>query len=174
VPMSGARQETDRMNMGLIIAGRDAVAVDTTCALITGWDPESIGYLNHFRAHGIGSATVPEILVAGKKVADIRKFFTIKIPSLGGTPVEQKDAPALDILDFSVDGGVLSISTQCSEDTAKMEVYIDKQFYASVSGKDKMGRIEIDTAGIKGDYTVTVVAYDRFLYYSEASFEAEF
>ena len=49
VPMSHERKETDKMNMGVIMGGTDAVAVDTICSLVTGWDPESIGYLNLLR-----------------------------------------------------------------------------------------------------------------------------
>jgi len=173
VPMSGERKETDKMNMGLVLAGHDAVAVDTVCALVTGWDPESIGYLNHFRAHGVGSGTVPAIHVAGKNVADIRKYFTIKIPALGGTPVAQKDPPALAITDCSVNGGVLGIAMDCGDDTAKVEAYIDGKLYASVSG-DEMERMEINAAEIKGSYTVQVVAFDRFLYYTAEEFEVEF
>ena len=174
VPMSGERQETDKMNMGLVIAGRDAVAVDTVCALTTGWDPESIGYLNHFRAHGVGNATISDILVTGKNVADIRKYFTIKIPSLGGTPVAPKDPPALEIAECGVDKGVLRITADCSDDTAKMEVYIGGKFYASVSGEEEMRHIAVHAGEIKGEYAVKVVAYDRFLNYTAKELEVEF
>ena len=174
VPASGGRRETDQMNMGLILAGRDAVAVDTICALVTGWDPESIGYLNHFRAHGVGNTTVPQILVAGKNVADIRKYFTIKIPALGGKPVEQKGPPVLEIVNYGVDNGILRIETQCSGDAAKIEVTIGGKFYKLLSGKDEMESIEINTAGTEGSHTVRVAVYDRFLHYAAEEFEIEF
>ena len=174
VPMSGERKETDKMNMGLIIAGRDAVAVDTACALITGWDPESIGYLNHFRTNGVGRATIPEILVAGENVADIRKNFTIKVPALGGKPVEPKTPPALEVTECSAANGVLSIAAAYGEDAVKAEVYIDGKFYALRAGKDKMERMEIDAAEIEGRRMVRVVAYDRFLNYAAKEMEVEF
>ena len=174
VPMSGEKKETDKMNMGLIIAGRDAVAVDTACALITGWDPESIGYLNHFRAAGVGAGTVPGILIAGKPVVDIRKNFTLNVPVLGGTPVEQKDPPALEITSCGVDDGMLRIAAQCSGDTVKTEVYIDGKFYSLQTEKDKMELTEINAAGIKGRYTVRVMAYDRFLNHAMKEMEVEF
>ena len=130
-----------------------------------------IGYLGHFRAHGVGNGIVPKILVAGKSVADIRKYFTIKIPALGGTPVEMKEPPALEILKCILDDDVLRIITSCSEDTAKLEIYIDGKFYASVAGK---AEIAADVADIEGIYVVRVVAYDKFMYYSAQEFEVAF
>ena len=87
VPMSHERKETDKMNMGVIMGGSDAVAVDTICSLVTGWDPESVGYLNLLREH-TEAGELENIRVKGAYVDELRKKFTIRKPELGGIQLE--------------------------------------------------------------------------------------
>lgn len=42
----------DQMNIRLILAGRDAVAVDTIEALLMNWDPLSVGHLCYLNQSG--------------------------------------------------------------------------------------------------------------------------
>ena len=82
VPMSHERKETDKMNMGVIMGGTDAVAVDTICSLVTGWDPESIGYLNLLREN-TEAGKLEAIRVKGAYVDELRKKFTIRKTGVG-------------------------------------------------------------------------------------------
>lgn len=174
VPMSGERTETDKMNMGLIISGKDAISVDTVCALITGWDPESIGYLNHFRENNIGNGEVSNILVKGSKIHEIRKYFTLKLPNLGGSPIEDKGAPNFNIENHELVDGKLAASIKAENEIEKIEVYIDNCFYTSISKDEGLDNIIIDYNELKGTHNVTLYAYDKFYYSSEQSFECEF
>ena len=81
------RKETDKMNMGVIMGGTDAVAVDTICSLVNGWDPESIGYLNLLRENS-EAGELEAIRVKGAYVDEQRKKFTIRKPELGGIQLE--------------------------------------------------------------------------------------
>lgn len=95
VPMSHERKETDKMNMGVIMGGTDAVAVDTICSLVTGWDPESIGYLNLLREN-TEAGELESIRVKGAYVDELRKKFTIRKPELGGIQLEAGNGPSLE------------------------------------------------------------------------------
>jgi uncharacterized protein (DUF362 family) len=52
---SGTDYATDKMNMRLILAGRNAVAVDTVEARVMGCDPAKVPYLALLEADGVGT-----------------------------------------------------------------------------------------------------------------------
>lgn len=170
VPMSQERKETDKMNMGVIIGGKDAVAVDTICALIVGWDPESIGYLKHFKENkGLGK--LENIRIKGNFVDDLRTYFTIKRPELGGIQITDDQGPALetDILEEKEEQ--LQIYYKTDEDAYKMEIYIDDYFYDSFL-VNQDGTIVLDKKDFtEGDHMIQVIAYDRFLNRSVSSID---
>lgn len=104
--MSGERTESDKMNMGIIIAGKDAVSVDTVCSLITGWDSQSVGYLNHFNENGVGVGDLSKIFVHGGSADELRKNFTIKRPDLG----------VVDVKGFEIKEGTLYTEIDADEE----------------------------------------------------------
>lgn len=65
-PVSG-----DPRPMGLAIAGTDAVAVDSTTALLMGFDPCSVGYLYYLWKWGYGGMAPNEVMIEG--LTDWRK-----------------------------------------------------------------------------------------------------
>lgn len=73
--VGGGNYAADKMNMRLIMASRDAVAVDTIESLVMGCDPKSIEYLAALEATGFGVADPSAIRVVGKPVADVKKEF---------------------------------------------------------------------------------------------------
>jgi uncharacterized protein (DUF362 family) len=80
----------DRMNMRLIMAGKDSVAVDTIEALTVGWDPESITYLKYLSDRGMGTRDPAKIAVVGNFVQNVRKDFKIRFTNLGGVQIKDK------------------------------------------------------------------------------------
>lgn len=66
------------MNMRLILAGKNAVAVDTIEALVMKCDPTKVPYLKTLEADGLGTTDVSKIKLIGKQVAEVAKAFAGK------------------------------------------------------------------------------------------------
>ncbi len=161
VPMSSERRETDKMNMRLLLAGKDPVAVDTICCLVMGWDPESVGYLNLFREKdGLGRLT--DIRIKGVYADEVRKPFTIFRENLGGLPIEAGGGPKLSAK-AGTDGNRIDISYQTGEEARKIEVLVDGVFQCSKKAETD-GEIHLVVPDFsEGSHEIQVVAYDRFL-----------
>lgn len=161
VPMSSERKETDKMNMRLVLAGKDPVAVDTVCCLVMGWDPESVGYLNLFREKdNLGKLT--DVRIRGVYADEVRKHFTIFRENLGGVPVQREERPRLSA-EAETNGNQIFIRYQAEEGTQKIEVLVDGMFQCSQKAEGK-GEIRLVVPGFsEGSHEIQVVAYDRFL-----------
>ena len=68
---------SDKMNMRLILAGRNAVAVDTIEALVMKCDPKLVPHLTKLEADGLGTTDVSKINLVGKQVSDVAKPFAV-------------------------------------------------------------------------------------------------
>lgn len=162
VPYSQERKETDKMNMGVIIGGKDAVAVDNICALIVGWDPKSVGYLNHFREN-MGLGDLENIRVKGAYVDDLRKYFTIRRPELGGVQISDSQGPEFTAEMKENSDGEIVVSYAADEDAYKLEVFVDGFFCVSDMASAE-GSIYLDDRKLaEGSHEILVIAYDRFL-----------
>ena len=69
-------------NMRLILAGRNAVAVDTVEALVMKCDPAKVPYLSELESDGLGPTDSSKITVTGKQVAEVAKPFAGKQTSI--------------------------------------------------------------------------------------------
>ena len=67
------------VQMDLIIAGADMVAVDAVAAAVMGIDPRRVGYLRIAEKRGLGTADLNKIEVLGEKIEDVKKKF--KLPA---------------------------------------------------------------------------------------------
>ncbi len=164
VPMSSERRETDKMNMGLVLAGKDPVAVDTVCCLVMGWDPESVGYLNLFRERD-GLGKTEDIRVKGVFADQVRKPFSIYKEKLGGVPAQTEDGPELSG-SVRTEGNRLFLQYQAGAGTRKVEIYVDGQFQWSqpVAEEGEEGTICLTVPGlVLGEHEIQAQAYDRFL-----------
>jgi uncharacterized protein (DUF362 family) len=151
---------SDRMNMRLILAGKDAVAVDAICGLIMNWDPESINYLQYLNNDSLGNLDTACINVVGKKVDEVRKDFA---GQGSGTKVTDKTPPALNINSVTMNNKRLNLSLTVAAETVKVDVYIDGQLRepAVITG---FNSISLDPGSLSaGNHQLTVNAYDRFL-----------
>jgi uncharacterized protein (DUF362 family) len=75
---SGTNYKTDKMNMRLIMAGKNAVAVDTIEALVMKCDPTKVPHLTKLEASGIGTTDITKIAVVGNQVSEVAKPFAGK------------------------------------------------------------------------------------------------
>jgi len=66
-------------NMRLVLAGRDAVAVDVIQAAIMKCDPTRVPFLAKLQSDGVGTTDQARIDVVGERVADVQKAFAGKL-----------------------------------------------------------------------------------------------
>lgn len=167
VPIGKDNVTGDRMNMRLIMAGRDSVAVDTIEALITGWDPESITYLKYLSDSQMGTRDTSKISVVGNFLADVRRDFKIRFTNLGGVQVKDKTPPKFSLIKKENANGTINLELDVSEDTVKVEILVDGILYDTVHSPDYKS-ISIDTSKFSnGNHAIKLYAYDRFLNHSE-------
>ena len=62
-------------NMRLILAGRNAVAVDTVLALVMQCDPKKVPHLTQLEADGLGTTDAAKITVLGTQLSDVARAF---------------------------------------------------------------------------------------------------
>ncbi|MDR1558334.1 MAG: DUF362 domain-containing protein, partial [Clostridiales bacterium] len=164
VVMNDGKGQSNKMNMRIIMASGDPVAIDTTCSYIMGWDPASIGYIEHFKEHGVGAADAAHIYIDGEKPDELRKPFSIKQAELGGNPIGDLTPPefTVDVKKEASGGHTLTITTDA--DAVKAEAFTDKLInYGIISNKTYSFSVD---GNVK---TVKVSVYDRFLNRSEKS-----
>jgi len=76
-----AGQEADHaeegrpVDMGLIIAGQDVVAVDTVASAVMGFDPSDVDTIRLAGEYRLGESDLPAILVLGESVESVRRQF---------------------------------------------------------------------------------------------------
>jgi uncharacterized protein (DUF362 family) len=63
----------DAVRMDLIIAGKDVVAVDSTCCRVMGFDPHKVKHV--VRAHERGLGEVDDVEVVGERVENVMRRF---------------------------------------------------------------------------------------------------
>jgi uncharacterized protein (DUF362 family) len=155
--------EPNQKNMRMIIAGRDAVAVDTIQALVMGWDPESVKYLENLNRSGAGNLSTAWITVAGSPVDRVRSVFEGQIPFLGGIKVTDQKAPILSIEKASVSKSELALVLAVEDKTTKVEVYLDDQLQQPVlTGSFNKAALDVSKVA-KGAHILKLWAYDRLL-----------
>lgn len=158
----------DKMNMRLIMAGSDAVAVDTIAALAMNWDPGSIGYLKYLSDSGAGIMDVSKIRVVGNSVDEVRKDFgTLRIPSSGAVKVSSKIAPKFKIAAFEIRNKELNVKITAPADVKKVEYYIDDNICSeTLNNKNTHGSAKLKKL-TNGEHKLKVRVYDKFLNHSE-------
>lgn len=65
----------DRMPLGAVVAGCDAVAVDTVCATMMGFDPRQVLHVKLAGEAGLGEADMAQIVVRGTPLAEVTRPF---------------------------------------------------------------------------------------------------
>jgi uncharacterized protein (DUF362 family) len=157
----------DQMNMRLILAGSDAVAVDTIEALLMGWDPLSVGYLKYLNEDRVGNLDPACINIVGPPVATVRKDFEGVIPPAGGAKVKDKTAPKLRLKKIQKQDNQLNLLLAADKETIKAEIFIDGRLYGPAITQG-FNRITLDISKLSpGAHEATIRAYDRFLNQSE-------
>jgi uncharacterized protein (DUF362 family) len=76
------------IEMDLIIAGADPVAVDAVSTAVMGFNAKNIGHLTMAAQHGLGVVDLDQIVVKGERIASAAKEFKV-VPKENRWPSEQ-------------------------------------------------------------------------------------
>lgn len=70
------------VNLGIIMAGNNSVAVDTIAAKIMGFEPKEIAHLKYSAQKGLGSYNLGDIEILGEKIANVIHPFKPAVAKL--------------------------------------------------------------------------------------------
>lgn len=162
--------------MGLIIAGQDVVAVDTIGALVMGYDPGSISYIQMAAQSGLGIADTTRIRVMGMPVARVRRDFPAPY---GDSLVRRADSEPPKVAINAPNQVLLprkfrvKVEASDNEAIARIELYLDGKWIRSLLAPPY--EFEIDSSQYSpGKHTLQAIAYDRCLNQAWSSQEVSF
>jgi len=163
--------EAAKMNMRLILASKDPVAIDTVHSCIVGVDPEKVNYLKDLSRDGFGTIDTSRITVVGNtRIDEIKKPF----PMAGGiialmfngprkTRYNDYKAPEISIRDITTKDSRLIVKLDTSPKTNKVEMHIDgKLIETFLEGFDQL-QYPLGDDISQSSHEITFYAYDRFL-----------
>jgi uncharacterized protein (DUF362 family) len=162
--------------MGLILAGRDVVALDTVGALVMGYDPRAIPYLRLGAQSGLGTTDVGHIQVVGVPVAQARRDFPA--PYAGSPAVRAEAQPpsvALKTPGGQLWYGLATIGVEAGDNdaVARVELYVDDKLVGQAMGGAYDLKLDTGTYA-PGTHTLRALAYDRSLNQAQAVQEVQF
>ncbi len=152
-----------QMNMRVILAGKDAVAVDAIESLIEGFDPYLIGYLQYLAEDSAGCINPARIKVVGTQVHEIKERFNEHAPGNKGE-YNNFEAPAVRVPEpGTILDSTLNVSLSVPDDVIKVEfVYDDTVLPCMVIGN--FSAISFPLKSYQTDISkVNVMVYDRYL-----------
>lgn len=153
-------------NMRLILAGKDAVAVDAIASLLMQMDPEKVPYLSSLHNDSCGCADARLIQVRGNWVDKCRKAFTHSTDyakSAVIAPDKIKPLGSISMDTPSLSGNSLHLSVTPPAGTQKLEIYAGESLLNAIVLSD-FNDISLDVSGIPGPIdSITVYAYDQYL-----------
>lgn len=155
--------QSDQKNMRLMIAGKDALAVDAIEALIMYFDPRMVNHLFYLGRDTVGCIDPAYIKVKGKQVHEVKKKFIFST-EMPGSKSRMNDAtpPACRIDSFRVTGSRLHLSLS-GKDIAKVEVVYDGVIL-NEAGVRNFGNLVFDLKRSNIDESkIDLLIYDRFL-----------
>ena len=162
------RLEDNQMNMRLIMAGRDALAVDAIHSLTIGFDPYKVNHLVNLSTEGCLNPAF--ISVKGRAVHNVRKPFRL----LGGRGAPAKhnnfEQPTLEIKSAVVKANMLNLRLAVEPgEVVKAEVAVDGKLLDKLI-IDEFENTTLELGNLTGPVrNVTVSAYDHYLNCTQAT-----
>jgi uncharacterized protein (DUF362 family) len=173
--MGAESLESVQMNMRLILAGKDALAVDTVHALITGVDPEKVDYFTSLANDHVGIMDPAKINVVGNvRVDQVRKPF--RFPGLPYSFMNPEprtrvyrdfEAPQVTMQNVELVDGTLTADLSSNKDLVKLEVFVDGSLLETIQVSGLDVPLSVANDQLNADATIKVFAYDQYLNCSE-------
>ena len=160
-----------KKNMRLILAGKDAVAVDAIASLIMGYNPKKINYLVYLNNDTSGCADPASIRVLGPDLNTIKQNF-VHVESTG--PKYYDFTPlSIDITSHSFNNNTLAFALNPVEGILKVEVLVNNEYLEKdiIGGFDSIN-VTLDD-NINAETLIDIKVYDAYLNCSSFHFKGD-
>ena len=160
-----AGQRVDNlMNMRLILAGKDPLAVDVIHSLVIGLDPYRIHHLVLLGNKDLGQIDPAFIRVMGNRaVHQVKKPFKLNYQQGFTKTYTDFEPPEMEVKTLKISGQKLYMSLDVSKETIKVEVSLDGHVLDQVV-RHAFDEVVMDLGNVQsGNHAVIICAYDRFL-----------
>ncbi|MFC2139929.1 DUF362 domain-containing protein [Bacteroidota bacterium] len=156
-----------QQNMRLILAGKDAVAVDAIASLMMSYDPQNVRHLVHLHNNNAGCAETSLISVRGINIPDVKKYY----PSAYREDIygwyTDSTPPNVVVNSSYADNDEIHLDLSVDPETVKIELAVDGEIIDQTAVSD-YDNIRFDLPNLTdGEHVFTIYAYDRFLNRSE-------
>jgi uncharacterized protein (DUF362 family) len=163
--------EEAKMNMRLLLASKDPVAIDSVHSCIIGVDPEKVNHLKDLARDGFGTIDTSKITVVGNtRVDEVKKPFSFAKGILGKifketprTRYTDFEAPSLSVDRVTVENNTLTAKLKTTPKTTKVEMHINGRLVESFTGRFDQLQYNLNGDILKGSDEISFYAYDRFL-----------
>lgn len=163
VGMGSSKLADVQQNMRLILASRDAVAIDAIASLLMGYDPLLITHLVLLHNHDAGCADPNFIRIEGEWIHPFKKKFDNYYKDDINAWYTDYTPPSFTVNSIRKEGGDLVIELAADEDLSKVEIEMDgiRHNHCAVDGFNEM-RFNMGSIS-DGPHQVTIYGYDRYL-----------
>lgn len=156
--------EAAQMNMRLILAGDDALAVDAVSGLLMGQDPTQVNYLTYLHNDGFGCSDPALIEVVGERVEALRTDFANQnFGLLSKFSKFAADDYALDSVRYDAATQTIRLSVANDNDLARITFFLDGEPMNQYVVGD-FADVSLSVADMPGRHSVLSVLFeDRYL-----------
>jgi hypothetical protein len=169
--------EVAQMNLRVILAGKDALAVDTVHALITGVDPQNVDYFKALAANNIGIMDTARINVVGNVGVDqVAQAFSwpgfpynLQYAEPSQTVYTDFESPQVTIQNVELLDGTLAADLSSNKDLAKLEVFADGNLLEVIQVNGSDVELSITSDQLSPDASIEIFAYDQYLNCTETA-----
>jgi hypothetical protein len=172
-PMAFASKslEEAQKNMRLILAGKDALAVDAIHAYTIGIDPQDVDYMTLLAEENIGIIDPANIDVVGNaRVDEVKKSFGVPgfpFSTLFRGPKRRiyKDfeAPEVEIQNVNLTGITLTANVTSDEELVKLDIYAGGSYLETIQAGGSDIEVSVVNDMLKPNSQVGIYAYDKYL-----------
>jgi uncharacterized protein (DUF362 family) len=163
--------EAAEMNLRVVMAGKDALAVDTVQALITGVDPQNVDYFKALADDGIGIMDTARIIVYGNagvdQVAQVFSWpgfpYNLIYAEPSASVYTDFDAPQVSIQNVGIESGTLAADISSNKDLVKLEIYADGTLVEVVQVTGSDIELKVTNDQINPEASIEIFAYDQYL-----------
>jgi uncharacterized protein (DUF362 family) len=152
-----------QMNMRLILAGKDPLAVDATEALIIGMDPYKVGYLVYLANDSAGCINPAFIKIKGTQVHEVKKAFAEENPGKQAQYSNFATPSQTWLASCNLTGNQLSFSIKSTDDIVKIEIgYADSILNPLIVSDFSNVTFPLAIENPQKE-KISIYAYDRYL-----------
>jgi uncharacterized protein (DUF362 family) len=173
VAMNYSNFSSAQKNSRMILAGKDAIAVDAIASLLMAHDPQEVNHLVHLHNSGFGIVNPALIDVVGESVEEERMDFSIFSTGLG-SKFDDFEAADYNPDYIRYNQNTIQMAFSNPADLARLQFIIDED---TIDGYriDNFDNIELDISTVLlTDSILTINFTDKYLNTLEKQYQGEF